>query len=60
LVLTYRRPGVIASARCETVPAPNLLQSDWAEVNADAERQRKRVRPIGPAKDGRKRRPPKR
>jgi hypothetical protein len=60
LVLTYRRPGVIASARCETVPAPNMLQSDWAEVNADAERQRKRVRPIGPAKDGRKRRPPKR
>lgn len=60
LVLTYRRPGVIASARCETVPAPNMLQGDWAEVNAEAERQRKRVRPIGPAKDGRKRRPPKR
>ncbi|WP_156332772.1 MULTISPECIES: hypothetical protein [unclassified Chelatococcus] len=60
LVLTYRRRGVIASARCETVPAPNMLQSDWAEVNAEAERQRKRVRSIGPAKDGRKRRPLKR
>jgi len=58
LVLTYRRPGVIASARCETVPAPNMLQSDWAQVNADAERQRKRVRPIGPGKDGHKRRLP--
>ena len=57
LVLIYRRPGVIASARCETVPAPNILQNDWAEVNAEAERQRKRVRPIEPAKDRRKRRP---
>ncbi|MDX2101797.1 MAG: hypothetical protein SF002_04575 [Alphaproteobacteria bacterium] len=52
LVLTYRRPGVIASARCETMPVPNMLQSDWTEVNTEAERQRKRVRPIGPAKCG--------
>ncbi len=60
LMLNYSRPGVIVSARCETVPAPNMLQSDWAEIKAEAERQRKRVRPIGPAKDGRKRRPPRR
>lgn len=60
LVLSYRQPGAIAFARCETVPRPNMLQRDWAELQTEAESQRARIRPIAPGKNRGKRRPARR
>lgn len=53
LVLVYESTGQIGGAACATYKAPSMLRSDYAELQAEAQRQRGRMRalPKAPTKN---------
>lgn len=44
LVLTYESIGQIKGAVCATYKAPVMLRSDYADLQAEAQRQRGRIK----------------
>jgi hypothetical protein len=46
LVLAYESTGQISGAACATYKAPSMLRSDYPELQAEAQRQRGRIRAL--------------